>query len=307
MPNLSSRQKMDRLRDALRSNADPQSAKLALKLDGCGNDWNGRYRCRSPACQRCRWSNVRQQQRVVQDFYRDVTNNELALVSVVLPGVRDVTDIAAVMKKGHEGARKRIDACRASSFGWRDVCLHGWFEIDAVGAFQFPHLPPQRKALLTELAPMTFDQSGPTWLPTFHAVCYLGPLHIAEVRDAFLTQWKLPGQADIRPFDLSKPMVENLASVTAYANKFETETALDGQFVEAWPIDWQANLFTWLDAKPRNTFEFLRFTVGQKAEPVITSSCKSPDVEVEPMPVMTSFSRVPMHINTGGRGALSWY
>lgn len=303
---LTSREKFDRLRTALRSERTAASTALATKLDACGHDWNGRFRCRSPACPTCKRANVRHQQRSVREFYQGAENAELALMSVVLPGTRDVDDISRIMARGYEGARKRIAARRARSCKWDDVHVTGWFEIDAIGAHQFPHLPPQRRTLLSDLAPMSFDQTGPTWLPTFHAICYLGPLHIGDMRDAFSHQWKLARQVDLTPFDSKKPVDENLDSVTAYANKFEAETTLQDRFVDPWPLAWQADLFTWLDRKPRNTFEFMRFTIGQKANPIIIDR-SHPDVELEPMPVTHSFSRVPMSYNTGGRDALGWY
>ena len=241
-------------------------------------------------------------------MFDGAANDDLALVSVVLEGTRSVEDIRRIMAQAKEATRKRIAACRAGSARWNGLCMAGWHEIDAISPDQFQFLPPRRHKLLGQLAPVDWDQPGPTWLPTYHGICFLGGLAIQEVAEKFRRQWPVIGQVDIRPFDPAKPVEENIDDVTRYANKFTCETNLSadvigGKIVEPWPVEWQAEFFTWLQHAQRNPFEFLRFSVNPKANDLLEAPPERYEVRsmsVEPMPFTHSSSGLSTYDYTGG-------
>lgn len=296
--NLTSNQKMDRLRAALRHGWNPTDQPLLNKLERCGVDWSGRFPCRSPACVRCRHSHIRQEQRITADWFGTHDNSDLALVSVVLGGTSEIGDVSSMIASSREATRKRVTACRRDDPRWNGVYLSGWHEIDAVGAEHIPLLPPQRRGLVEQIAPMAFDRLEPMWLPSWHGIIRLNGLSADEVAFQFRRTWKIERQVDVRAFDLNLPVATNLAKVTSYANKFDCSLSLIGRINEPWPIVWQTEFFGWLNSAQRNPFESLRMTVNQRIPQEDDGVRKAVEC-LSPMPFTHSLSGVPMLYNTG--------
>ncbi len=296
MDTLTPRQRLDRLRAALRTSPDQQRQTLLAKLDACAEDWSGRYRCRVPSCPTCRGKNIRKQQQEIRSLYEGAENEDFAFVSIVLPGTRHVEEIGPLLRKGQEALRKRIAAARGSSPSWDDVCISGWFEVDAVGADHFQLLPSERKALLAQIAPLDDGQISPTWLPTIHAIAYLGGLDVGLFREQLARQWQLLNQVDVVAFDAAQSVETNLEALTCYSNKFACELSLSGHWAEPWPAEWEAELATWLNSGSRSSFEFLRFSVRQKSLDSVEDASVADENVREPMPFTCSFSRLPMPI-----------
>lgn len=295
-----------------RSLYDDGAGILADMLARCDVDWDRKYRCRSPGCPTCRRANIRREQRVFREMLDGATNADLAFVTVVLPGTRDIDDLTAILRKGVQDARNRVKACRRTSSHWDQLAILGWHEIDAISPEQLALLPPDRRALMAEIAPLDFDQDGPTWVPTFHAVAYLGDVTADELAEALRQQWPLAGQMNVKPFNPQRNVDDNRDRVISYGNKFGCETDLSadikgGKLVEQWPATWEAEFLTWLHRGRRNAFERLRFAIGPKADPRPRNDPPKAHVpiraEVEPMPMafsmMTDLPDFPW-INTTG-------
>lgn len=161
-----------------------EGPKVLELLSRCGVAWGGRFQCRSPGCPACRTRNAARQRRDMQDNLRGVENNQMAFVTLVLPGTRDVRNIEAVIKKGLTDLRNRIRACRRASKRWDSLEVFGWYEIDAVAFDQMPYIAKERRELLSHIAPIGCEDFGPVWLPTIHALVYLGDVEVADVRHA---------------------------------------------------------------------------------------------------------------------------
>lgn len=295
---LTAKEKMDRLRKALLESRNVTDAALLAKLDRCRTDWNQRYRCRSPACHVCRRRHVAREQKIIQNTFGERPNDELAFVSVVIGSTGHVNQIGNIIHKCRQDTRNRMKACRRLDRRWEGVCVSGWFEIDAVGADHVPLLPPQRRRLVDQLAVPGFDAWGPTWLPSWHGIVHLNGLSPQTVAAEFRRQWPLDRQVHVAPFDLSLPVDDNLASVTAYSNKFDCSIKLQRNVVEVWPAQWEAELFGWLNSGTRNAWEALRMWIGQphprqNSAPVVESE---DDI---PMPFVHSFTGDSMYIYTG--------
>lgn len=296
--NLTAKQRMDRLRNALREQRNPTDKPLLGKLDRCAVDLNARYRCRSPACIRCRFINIRRQQRGSFELLGHFPNENLAFVTVVVGATIDINGVSSLIKKSRQDTINRFAAARAADDRWDGTYLRAWHEIDAAGIEHMPLLPPQRLKLVPSLTPMGADTTAAMWIPTWHGIMWLNGLSVREVTNQLGRQWNLEHQVDVEPFDPKKPVTANLAKLTSYANKFHCSISLDGKRTEAWPIHWQTEFFGWLDNAQRNPFESLRMTINQRYPKEAVEVCDAVRA-LSPMPFIHSSNGVPMHYNTG--------
>lgn len=293
---LSAKQRMDLLRAELNARRRPTDQPLVEKLERCGKDWKGgRYRCRTPACTRCRRINRIGQERETIELLGHFANEDFAFVTVVLPGTTDITGIQRVIEKSRRDTANRFKAARRIDEQWHGTYLRGWHEIDAIAPDHISILPPDRLALVPRLAPIALDGVSPTWIPSWHSIMFTNGLALDVVADQFRRQWKLDYQVDVRPFDPSKSVAANLVNQTSYANKFHCTTSLDGGIKETWPVSWQAEFFGYLNRRERSPFETLRMTINQ-FEPMVRDNVEFSS----PMPTLSSFTRFPMFYNTGG-------
>lgn len=290
--NLTSKERMARLRAALIEQKTNSAHALVHDLDRCGVEWNGRYSCRSPICPRCCATNARAQQREARAFFADADNSDLALMTVVLDGTRHVDEIGEIITKGYQATRNRINAGRRKSTWWNTFAIKGWYEVDAFGPDHVPLLGSDRTALLGEIAPCQISQDGPMWVPTYHAIVKLGDVGLGEVQDAFVRQWSVPNQVHIKRFDADQPVGENIDRIASYANKHVCTVQL-GHAYEPWPISWTASLYSRLH-QHRNAFEFLRFSVKEKVLTTVNDSSVCPVSEIEPLPFAYSSNAFPM-------------
>jgi hypothetical protein len=306
---LTETERFQRLKRTLEQSGEAEKLALLDKLNGCEAKWKGSYECLSPACPGCRRRNVGRQKRETVQLFNGIENSEAALVTILLPGCRDVKEIGPIMTRAYDVTRKRIAAARVSTSRWDSFCARGWGEIDAIEPDNLPLLFSGRAEVIPLLAPVSTDQTGPTWLPTIHAVAYLGSLSPGEVASELQKSWKLPGQVNVKPFDRLKSAILNLQGIASYANKFtcttdlKAEDVVGGKVTEPWPSAWEGSLFSYFNSLQRNAFEFLRMSFGQK-------SLKNPDElhyvsdeEDEPMPVTCSFSVDYTRNILGGRDA----
>lgn len=257
--------RVTRLRAELIETASPTALALAAELGACGVDWGGRYRCRCPACGRCRRAYIRHQQRAALAWADGLGNADLAFASIVASGTDSVDDITDHIRATSRAFRNRLDASRRDDpdrFG--NARVMGWVEIDAVAGDHLPLLGSSRRALLPQIAPLSIGGTDPVWVVTAHSLIDLGGASIAEVNDAFARQWPLPGQVDVRDLDASKPVEDNVAQLASYSCK-HAGTITVGAIKEPWPMPWQARLYAKL-AEARNANEVLRFSIGPSKE-----------------------------------------
>lgn len=293
------KQRMDRLREALRAQRNPTDKPLLDRLGRCGVDWHGRYRCGSPACVRCRFINIRHQQRGTVEMLGHFTNQNLAWVTVVLGATTEVKGISTVIEKSRRDTKNRFVAARAKDDRWNDTYLRAWHEIDAVGVEHMPLLPPDRKGLVSALAPMA--ASGVTWLPTWHGILVRNHLSVEEITNELQCQWPLAHQVHVEGFDAKKTINANLDNLTSYSNKFHCSVSLMDHWKEPWPIHWQTQFFGWLHEGKRNPYEGLRMSINQANPTQEQEVCRVVE-GVSPMPFIHSFSGDRMsYNNTGAR------
>lgn len=251
-----------RLIAELEGRDDAAARSLATKLMTCGAAWNGRYTCRCPACGPCRSRYIRQQQRVMLSRTAGLGNADLAFATVVASGSHDLDRVGEIVAETTKGIRNRINAERRSAPDqWGGVAMWGWIEIDAVSADQMPLLGSDRRALLPKIASFAAEKHEAIGLVSAHICVVNNGISSAEIREALARQWPIRSQVDVRDFNASRPVEDNVARIVNYANKHTSMTTL-GTIREPWPITWQADLYSWLGAK-RNAFEFYRFSVGQ--------------------------------------------
>ncbi|TXN73437.1 hypothetical protein [Methylobacterium sp. WL6] len=288
------RDRLSRLKAELLRNTDPAAHALAAELAACGVDWGGRYRCRCPACWRCRRTYIQQQQRAAVAWVDGLNNADLAFASIVASGDTDINRLGETIAGLPRHNRNRIDAeRRADPERWSNVALRAWIEVDAVGGDQIPLLGSSRRSLLPQIAPIALDQPEPTWLATYHGIVYVGGLNATEIGDAFRRQWPLAGQVDVRPLDQSRTVEHNVADIVSYANKHTCTTTV-GTIREPWPISWQAAYYSMI-AHRRNAFEFLRFGIGSSYDStyIVDEVCTN-GYEDDAMPFVYSSIILPM-------------
>lgn len=290
--------RLARLQEALREQRNPTDKPLLEKLERCAVDWNGRYRCRTPACPRCRRINSAKQQRDTVYKLGQLENADLAFVTVVLGGTMDINGVGAMIAKSRQDTVNRFAAARRNDERWHGTYLRAWHEIDAVGAEHIPLLPSKRKGLIPAFGPMPADSLTPMWVPTWHGILLLDNLSVEEVTDEFRRQWKLDYQVDVRPVTAEKAVTENLANVASYANKFHTTVNLENFQTDPWPLHWEAQYFGWLNSGHRNPFEGLRMSINQCNPKEELEVCRAVE-SLSPMPFIHSSTSVPMSYNTG--------
>ena len=295
-----SKQRWARLKAALAASKEQPAQAFLSNLERCGNDWQGRYPCRSPACPYCRRSNTRQQKREILSAFEGCSNADLFFASISLPGCRDLADVKATIVKARRDLDNRIAAANLTG-----IQMKGWYEMDAVHPSQFWVLPPERYRLLCEIAPVSVGQEGPTWLPGIHAILRPGFHDVYDVRRALEAQWPIAQQVDVRPFNSARAVENNLMRVTSYSTKFSSLTALrtdrKAVYLDPWPITWDVELHSWLHGISKRTpFEFMRMSKGFQSQRV-SSECGASASDPEPYPFIYSSSEIPMLYNTGSR------
>lgn len=291
--------RVERLRAALVQSEDPAALALAMELAACGVDWGGRYRCRCPACGRCRRTYIRSQQRAALAWAEGLSNADLGFVSIVAAGTDDLAALGDITAAISRGARNRIDAeRRADPDRWGSVRMLAWAEIDAVAGDHLPLLGSSRRTLLPQIAPVLIGSTAPTWIATCHAVVDVGGTSLAEINGALARQWPLAGQVDVRAFDEDRTVAENMTRLVGYSNKHACSIAL-GAMKEPWPMPWQAAIFAKLSER-RNAFEFLRFGIGPSIVAQDGTETLSPHVfGDDALPLAYSSIAFPMYNITG--------
>jgi hypothetical protein len=299
---LTPKEKLARMREELRESHDKGKQDYLADLDDCGVKWkNGRYRCNSVGCPRCTRKIIGQQQREARAFFADMGNPgnaDMAFLTVIGDGSRDLDEVNETIEAMDKASRYRVGASRPSSL-WNDFGAWGYYEVDAVGTEHYPLLGPDRQKLLAEVAPISMGQNGPTWVPSFHAIVHIGPLGIAEVRDAFARTWPVPGQVHVKPFETVRCAADNIDRLVRYALKNSCEIEIPtqqtngcwGKIPVPWPVSWQADYFSWLHQK-KNGFQFLRFSISPESPKNAPSISVPHDlmvssrVELGPMPIL---------------------
>jgi hypothetical protein len=300
---LSSKEKLARLRAELAESSEPSKQNYLTDLDDCGVKWkNGRYRCNAVGCPRCTRKVIGQQQKKARTFFADMvgspTNAEMALLTVVGDGTRDLDEVTGNIEAMYKATHYRVGR-QSSSSRWNGFAAWGYYEIDAVGAEHLPLLGSERRALLEKVAPVYMGQNGPTWVPTYHALVHIGRLGIAEVQNEFARTWPVPGQVHLEPFEIVRSVDANIDRLVKYGLKSACQIEVptqkpNGEWGKAyvpWPLSWKADYFTWLHQR-RNGFEYLGFSISPVSPKMIRHVTVQDDltvlpyVEVEPMPIL---------------------
>ena len=300
---LTARERIERQKKDLRQERNATDLPLLQKLEACGVDWNNRYPCRSPACFRCRYINIRKQQRETVALLGNHKNEDIAWVTVVLDATSNIDGVAPIIAKSRQDTRNCFMSARRNDPQWNETNLIAWHEIDAVGAHHLPLLPPKRKALIPLLAPMSAQTILPTWVPTFHGLMLTNGLPVEEVALRFSKQWGHPHQVKVEMLNLRKKLLENLKCLASYSNKFHTTVSLAGnrpnhKVKEPWSIAWESQYFGFLNSAYRNSFESLRMKIGRYDPAVELDVCEQVEV-LSPMPFIHDFTTYPMYNNTG--------
>lgn len=304
---MTAEERMDRLRADLLTQSDPASKRLIEKMNRCAKDWKDqRYRCRIPACARCRWRNIKRQRHQAHDIFGHHSHEHLAFVSVVTDATTDVDGLGTINTSSRTDLRNRVKACRKRSTRWDGVYLSASHEIDAVAPEQIPLLPTERRAMVEQLAPHSLMKGEPVWLGSFHGIMHTNGLDAQEIALELRRQWPVPGQVDVRQFYGWRPVPVSIDRIIWYGNKFSPTTHLNDQYVELWPASWESSVLRWLGSY-RNAFEALRFSVGPKGESPFyqrLNNCNDQEHDVDEdddcdaMPWL--ITTVPMSIDTGG-------
>lgn len=294
---MGARERVERLKEETRAGRNATDKRLLEKLESCGVRLDGAFRCRTPACFRCRCINIRKQQRETALWLGHLRNEDLAFVTVVVGATNNTSGLSSLITKSRQDTRNCFVAARRRDPRWNGTHLRAWHEIDAVGAEHLPILPPKRKTLVPLLARMAAG-TPVTWLPTWRGLMWTNGLPADEIAAQFRRQWKHEHQVDVRMLKMTNTLRANLNNISSYANKFHTTVSLNGKVKEPWPVSWEAAYFGWLDSAQRNPFESLRLSVRQHVPNDQIEVCRAVEA-LSPMPFIHSFTSVPMCNNTG--------
>jgi hypothetical protein len=90
----------------------------------CGIDWNGRFRCGRPGCDRCRRRQILRECRAVMER---LDAGECQFVPVTIR-FDTAGEIRAAIAKIRSDLRNRLNLCRATK-RWSEVAIWGWLAL----------------------------------------------------------------------------------------------------------------------------------------------------------------------------------
>ena len=252
---------------------------------------NGRlYNCGSPACPYCRDRYIAKQREPLQEWYADVPNDRLGMISVVV-GVTEpncIGQIPMMVKKTRKGLRNLIDRARKKDPAWNEFELTAWAELDVVDDDQVTVLGDRKRRQIDEIrGSSTF--SGRIWILTFHGLVYYGEsLSITSVRDVFKQHWPLFEQVDVRSLTPHNSAHRNISNIVNYCLKNDCSFTDSDNPEYPWSMDQIKEHYILINESSQG-FRSLRFSI--KATRPRVSMCRD-DKEISEIDVPKVTGRV---------------
>lgn len=254
---------------------------LLVRMQGCGevDEQDNMRQCRVPLCPRCLMlRRGGETKRMIREEFAGVGNDKLALLTVLMPVDENLSSMTKIMARADTRMRNFIVRQREKDARWNDVHLVGYWELDRLRADEIAVQGRNTRLFLRQSGVPVTASDATLWLPHFHAIVALGDVS----REGFANALRSYGynasyQVDLRAFDTSREVNENLKSIVRYANKFRVEHDFKGVpvFEDAdqeepilfkrnwWPQEDIRAYAGWLSGE-YSGFQSMRLRIGRK-------------------------------------------
>lgn len=228
--------------DQLRHGASGKSASSALsRLNECGedDDWGGTKACRIAACPRCFMNYRRKETGInIKKRFAGVPNEKLAFFTILLDPILDLGSAYAGFENAKRRMRNMADRKCREDDRWHDVQWVGFLEIDRTSLREIKAAGRNTQLFFRDyLEGAWLGEDDTIWTPHMHGIVELGDLtanEFAETLRSYGTSFRpkgkrIPYQVDVKPFDVSRRVEENLRDTTRYSLKFRIEDDFKGK------------------------------------------------------------------------------
>ena len=264
---------------ALRASGQPSQTDLARRLFRCqqaradrraGHDVGWRPQCRHVACEVCRRMSEKRAADRVRSRFRDVDPAHCHEATIMLARCGSLPAVRNLILGTRQELRNMLDRRGRADPRWRDVMLAGAIELDAMGPDDVGLLPPQRRAVVSNLrmhGAMDHATYGHNvlWVAHMHLAIHAPGLSQAALHDALAAQWPgIKGRLKLQPFWAGVPASDSASRIVGYAAKHSMRLKLDGGDackVVPWPMAVQATYWGWIHGL-RNGLAALRLQAG---------------------------------------------
>lgn len=216
-------------------------------------DTNIYFRCRRPACLRCRKVIVARATDKAQVRFCDVDNRDASFMTTLLSPTAELAALPDIIKQARRKFRDRRNAAARKWSCWGGVGLTGFVEVDARFVCDIPHLRPKLSAALQALTPYGCGAGADRlWIPHLHALVYHPGVSRQELLELFARDFPGPYRVNIQRFHVNKAVFDNVGRLISYGAKQAHTFSRDGTLKERYPIRWLAEYYVWLHSLRRS-------------------------------------------------------
>ncbi len=214
------------------------SVDASLRLAECGelDQWGGTKACGIAACPRC-FMNYRRKETAIsiRKRFPGVPNERLALVTILLEPTQNLSDVLSLFDAEKRRMRNMADRKCREDARWHDVQWVTWLEVDRMSVKDLEDAGRNTRVFFENAAIYPVLEAARTiWRPHIHGIVELGKLSAKEFADTLRVYGHVtPYQVDVKPFDVSRPVEENLRDTTRYSLKFRIEEGFKGKPLES--------------------------------------------------------------------------
>ncbi|MEF2554342.1 hypothetical protein VQ042_24005 [Aurantimonas sp. A2-1-M11] len=213
------------------------SLDAAFRLDECGelDPWGGNKACGIAACPRC-FMNYRRKETAIsiRKRFPGVPNERLAFVTILLEPTQKLSNVLPLFDAEKRRMRNMADRKCREDDRWGDVQWVTWLEADRMSVSDLEDAGRNTRVYFENAAIYpVLDATRTIWRPHIHGIVELGDLTAKEFADTLRVYGHVtPYQVDVKPFDVSRPVEENLRDTTRYCLKFRIEEGFKGKPAE---------------------------------------------------------------------------
>ena len=223
--------------EQLQHGASGKSSWSALsRLNECGeeDDWGGTKACRIAACPRC-FMNYRGKETGIniKKRFLGVPNEKLAFFTILLDPILALGWAHAGFEDAKRRMRNMADRKCREDDRWHDVQWVSFLEIDRTSLREIKAAGRNTQLFFREYLEGAFlGEDDTIWTPHIHGIVELGDLtanEFAETLRSYGVSFRSPGkripyQVDVKPFDVTRLVEDNLRDTTRYSLKLLIST-----------------------------------------------------------------------------------
>lgn len=250
----------------------PGNSPLRRKLTKCGSFgiWsNNEWRCRAPACAKCRWRYTQRQQKEAIRRLSHAHRDDLFLVTVVFGIGSEIEDVGDLWTTFRKALRNRFDARRRQDAMWLGAEFIGWLEADPVRYDDLSILGGHQRELIAGMPSPCWLEERPAWLAHVHAILHAPGISEEDVADVFTSHWSGSRQVHIEPFSPKRPKEDSIRDIVKYATKYSSGRWIRGTW-DSWTSSDLTQYHEWASSFSRG-WQSLRVRLGTRIKKIAST------------------------------------